>query len=203
MKSGKSLATKLHDKTKNIKDGKPTEKEKILIRSAMQSVEPGVMIRDVDYQKTPELEAAGWDLILRSGGQIKIRRPDFWNCRGKDFFIEERDGNRPNGLGWVYLYLNHDVRYFILLWRNPDTNSAPFIQVYDNFKDRFLLRCISEKRSGDCHPTPHPETGCDGVERLVSGYILPLERIKDILLWPIGKHPAIKDPDEWDDECPY
>jgi len=155
----------------------------------MQEIAPDMQMEKVDYRKNPELESRGWDAAgtyttnEQVGIQWKIRRPKFWRNRDKDFFIEDKDGNRPRGLGWLQLYINQLVAFFIFLWRGDRENEI-FMNVYDNRFDRFLNRIIElDNRKHYFRPPPHPERGRDGVMRDVSGFILTLNDVSPFLLY--------------------
>ncbi len=183
-----------------------TSDEKAIIRDMLNEAERDIKICEVDYNKTPGVEAKGWDvkIIKEYGVQVKTRSPKWWSRRGKDFAIETYDGNRPGGLGWFELYKDNGIRYFIFIWRccEEQVNGKdcprpyrerkcqscavprvkPYSQMYKNDDDAFFSLIEKLKKKYNYKKFEVDEKGMDGVSRKVGGFILPLISIKELLV---------------------
>jgi len=195
----------IYDKNQNIKDGASSLNENSLIVKAMKELNPNSLMCNVNYKHRPEWEARGWDKIILNGIQIKTRRPKWWPLRGKDFPIEMKDGNRPDGLGWFPLYKNKGTLYMVFLWRccekqeNGNQCDKPFrerncqkcnairtssyIQVYGNGDDVFFTTIEYLKSINNYKVWEVQERGRDNQIRKVSGFTLKLSDLRDILVY--------------------
>ncbi len=153
----------------------------------------------VDFASQGAMEGAGWDASARRDGknhfgiQWKIRRPDkeatksvpflrnfYWKQRGKTFFIEDYDENRPQNKGWLQLYFGNDVDLWAFIWRS-NIEELRFIQIYNNDKDEWLKRIIElDKLKQYKRYARHPEEK-NGVTRYVGGFIIDLKDVRDFL----------------------
>lgn len=197
------METKLHSHQENRKDGKLTAIEEQLLRDGLKTIDPSISFEIVDFASQGSLEGAGWDGSAKRDGkehfgiQWKIRRPDkeatksvpflrdfYWKQRGKTFFIEDYDENRPKNKGWLQLYFGNDVDLWAFIWRSH-VEELRFIQIYQNNKDEWLRRMIElDTLKHYKRFARHPEEK-NGIIRYVGGFIIDLKDVHDFLKYEI------------------
>jgi hypothetical protein len=203
------LEIKSHNHQKNRKDGELTAIEEQILKDGLKTIDPSIAFEMVDFASQGAMEGAGWDASASRedkehfGIQWKIRRPDkeatksvpflrdfYWKQRGKTFFIEDYDENRPQNKGWLQLYFGNDVDLWAFIWRSH-IEEIRFLQIYGNDKDEWLKRMIElDKLKQYKRFARHPEEK-NGVTRFVGGFIIDLKDVRDFLKYEIEtKTPA-------------